>query len=71
MEGLWGPGKGLEFAQQVAGSREGVKHGQAYILCNRTLQPTSLYFGGGHGAHLFFALLPPSHLVLSLSLVCD
>ena len=56
-EGLWCRGKGLEFAQQVAGSREGVKHYQAYILCDWTLQPTSLYFGGEVG--LTF-LCPPS-----------
>lgn len=32
MEGLWCPGKGLDFAQQ-AGSPAAVKHDQVYILC--------------------------------------
>lgn len=33
MKGLWCPGKGLDFAQQAAGSPAAVKPDQVYILC--------------------------------------
>lgn len=49
MDGLWCPGKGLDFAQQAAGRPEAVKHDQVYTLCNWTLQRVRVAGRGGRG----------------------
>ena len=63
MDGLCCPGQGLDFAQQAAGSREGVKHDQADALRDWTLQPTSCYSGGGSGAPFLCSSFPSGSLV--------